>query len=316
MRFKNSLWVLGAIVVLLSCKKGPEKTMVAAHEPSQNLHLMEVADVISAEGEDTFLLIDFRTAEAYEKGHIEGALNFWRPHIEDTSYAYKGMMAPKKQIEALFSKLGIQNNDHLVVYDHKGSSDAARLWWLLQSYGFERVSILNGGYQAWLDAGGKLSIEPIARSTSTFTLPEQEGLHLWIDHESLVGRLPNLDGIVLVDARTADEYSGKRKKEGAAKAGRIPGSVHMDWANAIDLEGSHKFKPLPQLQAIYGGLGASKEDTLIVYCHTGVRSAHTTFVLHALLGYGQVKNYDGSWSQWSHLNELPFEKDSITLVNK
>jgi len=119
--------------------------------------------------------------------------------------------------------------------------------------------------------------------------------------------------LVLVDTRTADEFSGKRIKSGAKRAGRIPNSHHIDWMKAMDMK-QQKFKSRNQLEEIYAQLGTSKDKTIVTYCHTGVRSAHTTFVLTQLLGYTNVKNYDGSWSEWSYFQNLPIEKDSSTTV--
>jgi len=102
--------------------------------------------------------------------------------------------------------------------------------------------------------------------------------------------------------------------QGAERSGRIPQSHHIDWMGAIDKTNAHKFKSIDELKYIYAPLIAVKDTPVITYCHTGVRSAHTTFVLTQLLGYTNVKNYDGSWSEWSYYENLPIEKDSISTV--
>ena len=114
--------------------------------------------------------------------------------------------------------------------------------------------------------------------------------------------------------RTHNEYSGKRLKRGAGAAGRIKGSHWIDWSEAIDYHGDHQFKDIDELKEIYGRFIPSTEDTVVTYCHSGVRSAHTTFVLSELLGYPHVKNYDGSWTEWSRQKGFPVEKDSITVI--
>ena len=108
----------------------------------------------------------------------------------------------------------------------------------------------------------------------------------------------------------------KDKKKGAAKGGRIPKSVHIDWAEAFNYSGDKRIKPVEELKIIYNKLNIKKNDPIIVYCHSGVRSAHTTFVLTQLLGYKNVKNYDGSWTEWSYFNDLPFKKDSVIKIKK
>lgn len=121
---------------------------------------------------------------------------------------------------------------------------------------------------------------------------------------------------LILDTRSVDEFSGKRMKKGASKGGRIPGSRHIDWSEAVNYAGDKKFKSTKELNAIYGKLSADKGDTIIVYCHSGVRSAHTTFVLTQLLNYTTVKNFEGSWTEWSYFDELAYEQDSITtLIN-
>ena len=108
----------------------------------------------------------------------------------------------------------------------------------------------------------------------------------------------------LIDTRSASEYNGEFQKKGAFMAGMIPNSIQIDWAEAIDYNGDKRFKSLNELESVFTRNGIQKEDQIIVYCHSGVRSAHTTFVLTQLLNYTNVKNYDGSWIEWSYLNKV------------
>ncbi|WP_190811321.1 sulfurtransferase [Flagellimonas sp. S3867] len=316
MSFKNNIWLILFISVALSCKRDKDNPLADTKTYASVEHIIEAKELLKMDWLEKVVIIDFRKDEEYIKGHIEGALNIWRTDVEDASYPYSGMVARKEQIETLFSKLGINNNDILVVYGDKGSSDAARLWWLLKYYGFDSIKLLNGGLDAWIKAGGNISSKINNRERSTFRLPVKKTLDVWTGKDELFEIINSNNNVIILDARSEDEFSGKRRKKGAAKAGRIPKSISIDWANAIDYEGTKKFKTFAELEAVYGKMEASKDDTIIVYCHTGVRSANTAFVLTELLGYENVRNYDGSWTQWSQFDELPFVKDSITIVNK
>lgn len=294
-----------------SCKSEKEKTATQAFGKSI---LIEVEQLLENSTASDIKIIDFRKKEAYVKGHIPNAIRVWRTDIEDSSFSYKGMMASRKQIEQLFSKLGIKSDDTLVLYDDNGSCDAARLWWVLKCYGFENTKILNGGLKAYMSAKAKLSKDLPQFANTVFTLPNTTFNKHHISKNELLQKLQDSIPHILIDTRTLDEYSGKRHKKGAAKAGRIPGSTLIDWAHSVDFDGSQKFKSEFDLNNLYGDLGKTKEKEVIVYCHSGVRSAHTTFVLTELLGFENVRNYDGSWTEWSQFDNLPFEKDSITVI--
>jgi thiosulfate/3-mercaptopyruvate sulfurtransferase len=255
-----------------------------------------------------FLLIEVNKPEGYAKGHLPGAQRVWRPDYANAEdYEYGGMRAKKAQMEALLSRLGASANSRIVLYDEKGNVDAARLWWLLRRYGHERLALLNGGKTGWELAGYPLSQQvPLAQaSTYHFSQPE-EWLGLSIEMDEVLTALQDTQTLIL-DTRTTDEYVGAQQKKGAFRAGRIPGSLHIDWAEAVNYGGDFRFKTFEELKALYERKGATKNKRIIAYCHSGVRSAHTTFVLTELLGFPEVKNYDGSWTEWSYHKELPFE---------
>ena len=116
---------------------------------------------------------------------------------------------------------------------------------------------------------------------------------------------------VLIDTRNNDEFTGKYHKKGAKKPGRIPNSINIDWAKNINYDDNKRLKSIEELKNIYDKLNINKTDSIILYCHSGLRSANTTFVLTQLLGYKNVMNYDGSWTEWSHFNDLPSVSDHI-----
>ena len=294
---------LFCFALFLSCSKDAKQ--------NSKSYLIEFEEFLALSKQKNVKIIDFTKPNNYAKGHIKNAINLWRTDIEDSSYSYGGMMASKKQIEKLFSKIGVTNKDLLLVYDDKGLCDATRLWWVLQNYGFTNLKMLNGGMRTWVNNGMELTKKNPTLTTSTFTFSPTKVSKIKVAKEEVFAAM--LNSTTIVDTRTASEFSGKVQKKGAFKAGRIPNSILIDWANAIDYNGSRKLKSTEELEAIYNRLGKSKKDTIIIYCHSGVRSSHTTFVLTQLLGYKNVYNYDGSWTEWSYFNDYPFEKDSITI---
>ena len=300
--------ILFIVVIIASCKtdKGPDKAIAEAS------YLIEAEQLKAIINEPNIKIIDFRKNALYKNEHIAGASNIWRTDIEDPSFNYSGMMAPKAQIEQLFGKLGIKTNDTLIIYDDNGLCDASRLWWILQNYDFTNVKLLHGGLRSWKAINGEISNETPRVNETVFKLNKNSKMRYYVSKEQLLEALNS--NVVILDTRTTDEFSGKRQKKGASKGGRIPNSIHIDWAEAVNYNGDKRFKTLKELEIIYNTLKIKRNDPIILYCHSGVRSAHTTFVLTQLLGYKNVKNYDGSWTEWSHFNDLPVKKDSITLI--
>ena len=312
-------WQIKVIVISLlfsSCLKEKKEESTSSLGDNYNtstsylIEASELSDILNKLG---YKILDFRKREEYDKGHIEGALSIWRTNIEDSTYSYGGMMASPAQIESVFSKMGILSTDTLVIYDDNSLCDAARLWWILQNYEFANVKLVNGGLRSWTSIGGEITQELPASSESVFKLASKPSMKYYVSKSEVLTAIDQKN--IIIDTRSIDEYAGRIQKNGAAKAGRIPGSTHIDWADAVNLDGDSKFKPIQELNNVYRQLLDKKEDDIIVYCHSGVRSAHTAFVLTQLLGFKKVRNYDGSWTEWSHFNELQFEKDSLTTIN-
>jgi thiosulfate/3-mercaptopyruvate sulfurtransferase len=298
MNLKNSfLFIL--TLIFFSCNTIEEKEE----------YLIDIEQFTSLSQKKNVKIIDFRKKSEFDKEHVKNAINIWRRDIEDTSYPYGGMMATKKQIETLFSNLGISNNDILLVYDDKGLCDAARLWWVLQYYNFKNVKLLNGGLKTLESANVTMTSEPTNFPKSNFSLDNGINKSMFASKEQIEIAVKN--NLNIIDTRTTDEFLGKYIKKGAFKAGRIPNSKLIDWANTIDYDGNMKLKSPKLLQQIYSNKSYNINDTLFVYCHSGVRSAHTTFVLTQILGFKNVLNYDGSWIEWSYHKDAPIELDSI-----
>ena len=296
------------LLIISACKH--EKTNDL--EKAEATYLIEANQLKVIAQQPNIKIIDFRKKEIYENEHIVGALNIWRTDIEDISYPYSGIMASKTQIESLFGQLGITTDDTIIVYDDNGLCEASRLWWILQNYDFKNIKLLHGGISEWKSNNGQVTTQIPKVNTAVFKLTKHPKMLYYVSKEQVSDALNS--NVVILDTRTSDEFSGKRQKKGATKAGRIPNSIHVDWAETINYNGNKYLKSLKELETIYSKLNIKKNDSIIVYCHSGVRSAHTAFVLTQLLGYKHVKNYDGSWTEWSYFNDLPIKKDSITLI--
>jgi len=267
-------------------------------------HLITIDELMAIKDQDSVVVIDMRKPDEYAQGHIPGAVNIWRSDVENDTMPYGGMMAPKVKIEALFSRLGIKSTDYLVIYDDKSCCDAARLWWVLDYYGFDHTALLHGGIKNW-SAIAEITTKVAQRPETNFKLPDVTFIDRYVGLDEMKTLL-NSGTAQLIDCRTPEEYTGAVLKKGAFEKGRIPGSINIDWTMAMDYD-KQIFNDPDHIRAIYEAQGFDSTSLIVAYCHTGVRSAHTTFVLTELLGYKNVRNYDGSWTEWSYFKELPRE---------
>ncbi len=321
MIWKTSFFVT-MLLALVSCQNTSHKsTQAQESDPAMKendyysvAHIIEARELQEVLNEPNIKVVHFGREKEYNQGHIQGSVQIWRSDIEDASYPYKGMMCSKSQLEELFGAKGIENSDTVIVYDNVASCDAARLWWVLKNYGFDNVKILNGGLSAWTEAGGILTKEQTIVEPAEFKLPEESPMSLYVNKEQMLAFVGGDNPPVIFDTRTQNEFTGVQQKSGAKSAGRIPGSLLMDWADCVNYSGDKKFKGVEALEKIYSAVIPDKEQAVVAYCHSGVRSAHTTFVLTELLGYKNVKNYDGSWTEWSNFDNYPKKKDSITTI--
>lgn len=295
---KINFLCIALVLLLVSCTKN--------EVPKE--YLIGIKEFKELSKKSNVKIIDFRKLAAYTDGHIKNSIHIWRSDIEDDSFPYGGMKASKKQLETLFSKLGIDTKDTLLIFDDKGLCDAARLWWVLQYYNFTNVKLLDGGLSALKRAKIPLTTDESKVTTTNFSFSTEVNTAYYASRIQLKRAVKK--GAIIIDTRTTDEYLGNVLKKGAFVKGKIPTSQLLDWANSINYSGDQKIKTSLELEEIYAKIGAKKSDTIYVYCHSGVRSAHTTFVLTQRLGYKHVLNYDGSWTEWSYYKNLPLKKDN------
>ena len=258
------------------------------------VHAYELMERLN--GPNGLKLIDFRTAEQFATGHIKGANRVWRPDITDTSYAYGGMMGNRKQIANLLGSFGISASDTIIIYDDRAAANAARLWWILKVYGHKNMAILNGGLRAWIVAGGGLTNDTVEVDHMDYMFPDLGEPTLFSNREDMVN-----SNALLLDTRTSEEFNGEVLKDGAAFASTINGAINLSFDRAISYADQEVFHSADSLKKLFAKVGIDGTKPVITFCHSGVRSAHTLFVLSELLGYENISNYDGSWIEWSHI---------------
>jgi len=313
MHWKISPFIV-LFIIVISCKNETSKNSLIPSEEKASSYIIEADEMLEIYSNENVKIVDFRKEKNYNEGHIEGAIQLWRSDLENQTYPYGGMLPQPETIETLFSSLGITNEDSIIVYDDRGSCDAVRFWWILQYYNFKTVRILNGGIDAWKELDGVITTQNTVVKPSMFSLNNEVKNSINVTKEEVLKKISTGSNSILLDTRNLEEFSGKRQKKGAAKGGRIPKSKLFDWENAIDYSNNKKLKSVEELKQLVSSLNILEHDTIITYCHSGVRSAHTYFVLKEVLGFQHVYNYDGSWTEWSYFKELPYKKDSITVI--
>ncbi|HXH08736.1 MAG TPA: sulfurtransferase [Alphaproteobacteria bacterium] len=245
-------------------------------------------------------LVDMRPEEAYRKGHIPGAVNLeWKALKDSGNEVY---VIPPDKLSTLMAKLGIGNETTVVGYDDQGGLAPARLWWVLDYYGHAKVKVLNGGWNKWVQEKRPATQEVPTVQPAEFTVQTDPSKICLVDE--LVTEMNN-PNVVIVDARSPAEYSGFDVR--AKRGGHIPGAVNIDWTRNVTNDALKTFKPAAELLKMYEAAGVTKDKQIIAHCQTGVRAAHTMFTLR-LLGYDQVRNYDGSWQEWGNRPDLPIAR--------
>jgi thiosulfate/3-mercaptopyruvate sulfurtransferase len=244
----------------------------------------------------------------YAEAHIPGAIGFdWKKDLQDQ--VKRDFLGPE-EFSQLLGGRGIGDEHTVVLYGDRNNWFAAYTYWYLKYYGHDAVKLVNGPREKWISEGRPTTTDVPSFEAQSFNARGADSA-IRAMRDEVLGALDATTK--LVDVRSPQEYSGELiamagyEQEGAQRSGHIPGAASVPWAQAVKEDGT--FKSADELRDLYGGKGVLDGEDIIAYCRIGERSAHTWFVLHELLGHDDVKNYDGSWTEWGNMVNVPIEKD-------
>jgi thiosulfate/3-mercaptopyruvate sulfurtransferase len=269
-----------------------ETDWVASHLKDPNIRIVE-------SDEDVLL---------YDVGHVPGAVKIdWHTDLQDP---VKRDYVDRARFEQLMSKAGIKNDTTVVFYGDKNNWWACYALWVFKLFGHQNTKIMNGGRQKWIDENRELDKETPSYAATNYKAPDRDDHTIRAFRDDVLEHIEK--ALPLVDVRSPQEYSGELlhmpgyPQEGALRGGHIPGAKSIPWAKAVQENAT--FKSVGDLKALYEGAGVTPDRDIIAYCRIGERSSLTWFVLTYLLGYPNVRNYDGSWTEWGNLVAAPIEK--------
>jgi thiosulfate/3-mercaptopyruvate sulfurtransferase len=252
--------------------------------------------------------VDYDSTANYNLGHIPGAVLFdWKKDMNDP---LSRDILSKQQIDDLLSKAGLRPDSTLVLYGDFNNWFAAFAFWILKYYGVEKVVLMNGGRKKWLAEDRQVTKDNPSYDTTSFkTKGPDESIRTYLDS---VKKELGQTNKVLVDVRSPAEFTGEitappeYPNEHAQRGGHIPGAVNIPWSQAVKEDGT--FKSAEEIAKLYQSKGVTADKNVVTYCRIGERSSFTWFVLKYLLGYPNVKNYDGSWTEWGNMIKNPIQK--------
>jgi len=245
--------------------------------------------------------------KAYSEGHVPNALGWaWDTQLCDT---VQRDIIPQAKFEKLLGDSGISNTTTIILYGDNNNWFAAWAFWQLKVYGHKDVRLMNGGRKKWIAEGRELTTDTLKITPVSYKAKAPDlSIRAFLPE---VIKASSERAAQMVDVRSPQEYSGEilappGLPETCQRGGHIPGAKSIPWGKACNDDGT--FKSVDELRALYGGQGIDGAKPVIAYCRIGERSSHTWFVLKYLLGYQNVKNYDGSWTEWGNLVGAPIEK--------
>jgi thiosulfate/3-mercaptopyruvate sulfurtransferase len=263
--------------------------------------LVETAWLAANLNDARLRILDVRPADKYQQGHIPGAINVIAGQL-DQKVGEVQDVGPAEKMAEIFGNLGVGNEHKVIIYDDGRTLMAGRVFWVLDYYSHPAVAILNGGFPKWTTENRAVTQQVSRLAPATFTAQADPGKRA---DAAYVKASLGKSAVSLCDVRTADEYTGKDVR--GKRGGAIPGARHVDWTNNVTTGNTPQMKFAADLQKLYTEAGITPDKEVITYCQSGIRSAQAYFTLR-LLGYTHVRNYDGSWQEWSNDESLPLEK--------
>ena len=260
----------------------------------------QLAEIIAA-GDSKLLILDTSSADNYRQHHVPGAVHIEPKLLQCGTAPVPGKLPSTEQLSALFSRVGLTADTHVIAYDDEGGGWAGRLIWTLDVLGHRRSSYLNGGLYTWVNEGHPTETTNNPGSPSDFNAVVDSCVIAEIEDI-----LPNLgrNNFAIWDARSAGEYDGSRVM--AQRGGHIPGAVNLDWVNLMDRQRNMRLVDLESLQQQLNTLGLSKDKQIVTHCQTHHRSG-LSYLAMKILGYTDIKAYHGSWSEWGNRKDTPIE---------
>ena len=299
---KKIILITSAIaIILLACSSESSETSFDDRGYSSTEKLVSAEWL--EENINNVKIIDVRKKEDYDLGHIPGAVRLTPNEVfqwEDSN-GVKGMLPSSDHIAIALSSVGINEDDTVIFYDGNSNLWASRGLWALEVYGHEDSRLLDGSWNYWSENSFPTTSESESVEKSDYKFSGNVNSSLIAGFEEILEAVDDPSKIVC-DTRSPDEYIGKDVR--ADRGGHIPGSENVNWVNAVDESG--RFLSAQNLQTIYESKGIKTDKAVYTLCQTAVRATHTWFVLQELLGYDNVKVYDGSWIEWGN-SDLPIE---------